>query len=109
KAEEIRFLLTTGEARALVYHAAFAPLVAEVRADLPLIQISDDSGNPLLPGALDYETWLAAETDAPLDLPYSPDDLYLIFTGATRTPCGRRSSASASTRCRSSATRSRSR
>jgi acyl-CoA synthetase (AMP-forming)/AMP-acid ligase II len=83
KAEEILFLLTTGEARALIYHATFAPVVAEIRRDLPLIQVPDDSGNALLPGALDYETWLAAETDQALDLPYSPDDLYIIFTGGT--------------------------
>src|SRR5206468_1485988 len=48
KAEEMVHLLGTGEARAIVYHAAFAPLVAEVRRDLPplrhLIQLRDDSG-----------------------------------------------------------------
>ena len=87
KAEEMVHLLGTGEARAIVYHAALAPLVAEVRRDLPLlrhlIQLPDDSGNAPLPGAIDYEAWLAAESDEPLDLPYTPDDLYIIFTGGT--------------------------
>ncbi len=87
KAEEMVHLLGTGEARAIVYHAAFAPLVAEVRRDLPvlrhLIQLPDDSGNALLPGAIDFEAWLAAESDEPLDLLYTPDDLYIIFTGGT--------------------------
>ncbi|HJQ84176.1 MAG TPA: AMP-binding protein, partial [Candidatus Binatia bacterium] len=87
KAEEIVYLLATGAARALVYHAAFAPLVAEVRRDVPalrhLVQIADDSGNALLPGAVDYEAWLSAESEEPLDLPYSADDLYIIFTGGT--------------------------
>jgi 3-oxocholest-4-en-26-oate---CoA ligase len=87
KADEVRYLLNAAAARALVYHAAFAPMVAEVRGDLPdlrhLIQIADDSGHPLLPGAIDYEAWVAAESDAPLDLPYSADDLYVLFTGGT--------------------------
>jgi acyl-CoA synthetase (AMP-forming)/AMP-acid ligase II len=87
KAEEIVYLLRNADARALVFHAAFAPLVAEVRAELsdvgPLIQIPDDSGNALLPGAVDYERWLGAESDDPLELPYSADDLYIIYTGGT--------------------------
>jgi len=87
KAEEIRFLLTTGGTRALVYHATFAPLVAEVQRDVPglgpLIHIPDESGNAPLPGALDYETWIGGESDERLDLPYTPDDLYIIFTGGT--------------------------
>ena len=86
-AEELRYLLETSGARLIVYHAAFAPMLAAVRAGLPqlehLIQVADDSGNALLPGAVDYEAWLAAESDAPLDLPYSPDDLYVLFTGGT--------------------------
>ncbi len=85
--DELRYVLETSASRAIVYHAAFAPQLAEVRRALPklehLIQIRDDSGNALLPGAVDYEDWLGAESDAPLDLPYSADDLYIIFTGGT--------------------------
>src|SRR5919198_2302052 len=36
-ADELRYVLATSDARALVYHAAFAPLVAEVRDDLPAL------------------------------------------------------------------------
>jgi acyl-CoA synthetase (AMP-forming)/AMP-acid ligase II len=86
-ADELRYVLATSDARAIVYHAAFAPLLAEVLHDLPalrhLIQVADESGNALLPGAVDYEGWLAAETADPIDLPYSPDDLYVLFTGGT--------------------------
>jgi 3-oxocholest-4-en-26-oate---CoA ligase len=86
-ADELRFVLTQAAAPAIVYHAAFAPLLEAVRGDLPalrhLIQVRDDSGHALLPGAIDYEDWLAAESDEPLDLPYSADDLYIIFTGGT--------------------------
>jgi acyl-CoA synthetase (AMP-forming)/AMP-acid ligase II len=86
-AEELRWVLATSEARAIIYHAVFAPRLAEVLGDLPalrhLIQVRDDSGNALLPGAVDYEEWLAAERPAPLDIPRSPDDLYVLFTGGT--------------------------
>ncbi|MEV5652017.1 acyl-CoA synthetase [Nocardia sp. NPDC052254] len=83
---ELRHLLTDAGATALVYHAAFAPVLAQVLPDLPqlkvLIQIADDSGSELLDGAVDYET-VIAET-APRQLPEpSPDDLYVLYTGGT--------------------------
>ena len=87
KAEELRHVLETGDARAIVYHAAFAPTLAAVRDQLPhlrhLIQVDDRSGEPLLPGAVDYETWVAAASDSLPDLPYSADDLYVLYTGGT--------------------------
>src|SRR5262249_32893606 len=52
---ELTYLLNNSAARALVYHATFAPIVAKVRGDLPglelLIQVADSSGQPLLDGA----------------------------------------------------------
>ena len=85
-ADELHYLLDNAECRALVYHAAFAPTLAEVRDRLPgldmLIQVADDSGNDLLPGAVDYETVLA-EAPPTLDVRPSPDDLYILYTGGT--------------------------
>ncbi|MDA2894496.1 acyl-CoA synthetase [Mycolicibacterium sp. BiH015] len=84
---ELQYLLSDSGATALLYHAAFAPRLAEVRADLPalkvLIQIADNSGNELLPGAVDYESIVA---DGPAEAPPvepSPDDLYVLYTGGT--------------------------
>jgi fatty-acyl-CoA synthase len=86
-AEELRYVLAQADARAIVYHAAFAPTLAAVRDQLPalehLVYVPDDSGNDPLPGSLEYERLLAGEPDAPLDLPYSEDDLYVLFTGGT--------------------------
>ncbi|MGB3354153.1 MAG: acyl-CoA synthetase [Mycobacterium sp.] len=84
---ELQYLLSDSGASALLYHAAFAPRLAEVLADLPqlkvLIQIADDSGNDLLPGAVDYESIVATgPADAPPVQP-SPDDLYVLYTGGT--------------------------
>ena len=83
---ELQYLLADSGATALIYHAAFAPRVAEVLPDLPqlrvLIQIADDSGNALLDGAVDYES--AIESAPPLpSVEHSPDDLYVLYTGGT--------------------------
>ena len=85
-ADELLYLLENSQARALVYHEAFAPTLAEVLDRLPrlevLLQVADGSGNELLPGAVDYETALAG-TDPDLDVQPSPDDLYILYTGGT--------------------------
>jgi fatty-acyl-CoA synthase len=86
-AEELDYVLRTATARAVVYHAAFAPTLAAVRDRLPdlahLIVVPDDSGNAPLPDSIDYETFVAAGSADALDLPYSPDDLYVLYTGGT--------------------------
>ena len=55
--EELLYLLADSQARALIYSAEFAPHVQAVRGRLPnlqvLIQVADDSGNELLPDAVD--------------------------------------------------------
>ncbi|MDT5225644.1 MAG: 3-oxocholest-4-en-26-oate---CoA ligase [Mycobacterium sp.] len=84
---ELQYLLADAGATALVYHATFAPRVAEILPDLPqlrvLIQIADGSGNELLDGAVDYEDALASvAADAP-PVQHSPDDLYVLYTGGT--------------------------
>ncbi len=84
---ELQYLLADAGASALIYHSAFAPRVAEIRADLPqlrvLIQIADDSGNELLEGAVDYETVIASHSPQPPPVQHSPDDLYVLYTGGT--------------------------
>ncbi len=54
--EELLYLLTDARTKALVYHAEFAPRVAAIRDRLPdlrvLVQVADESGNALLPGAV---------------------------------------------------------
>ncbi|MFD4459709.1 acyl-CoA synthetase [Nocardia sp. NPDC058480] len=84
---ELQHLLADAGATALVYHATFAPRVAEIRSELPhlrvLIQIADDSGNDLLDGAVDYETIIATTEPVVLPVTASPDDLYVLYTGGT--------------------------
>jgi fatty-acyl-CoA synthase len=86
-ADELSYLLADAGATAVLYHAAFAPTLAEVLPSLPavrvLIQVADESGNELLPGALDYEELLAGASPEPPAVTPSPDDLYILYTGGT--------------------------
>ncbi len=86
-ADELISLLADADAKAIIYHAHFAPAIAAIRSSLPslvtLIQVADSSGEPLLDGALDYETLLANSSPERPDLEWSPDDLYMVYTGGT--------------------------
>jgi acyl-CoA synthetase (AMP-forming)/AMP-acid ligase II len=85
--EELRYLLDDSDCAALVYEARYAPTLARLRDRLPklrvLLQVADESGEPLLPGALDYEAALAAAPATPPPVVPSPDDLYILYTGGT--------------------------
>ncbi len=84
---ELLYLLTDARTRGLIYHASFAPRLAAVLPKLPaqalLLQVDDGSGEPLLPGARDYETALAGASDAPPPVTPTEDDLYILYTGGT--------------------------
>jgi len=84
--EELIYLFENADAKAVIFHACFAPTLARIRQSLPQVrlwlQVEDGSGEPLLEGALDYEAALAsASPTPPRDL--SPDDLYVLYTGGT--------------------------
>ena len=84
---ELVYLLDNAKARALVYSAEFAPRVAAIRDRLPhlefLIQVADHTGQPLLPGAVDYESIVATPPPASGMPTPSGDDLYILYTGGT--------------------------
>ncbi len=89
-AEELEYLLRDAGARAIVFHSTFAPVLDDVRGRLPeltvLLQVDDGSGEPLLDGAEWYEEALAGasgDLDPELVASWSPDDLYMLYTGGT--------------------------
>ncbi len=87
-ADELVYLLDNASADAVMYHARFAPTLAQAleKAQLPpipLIHVDDGSGNDPLPGAVRYEDLLASVSDEPLYIALSPDDLYVLYTGGT--------------------------
>ncbi|MCW2765524.1 MAG: Long-chain-fatty-acid--CoA ligase [Nocardioides sp.] len=85
--EELLYLLVDADTKALVYHAEFAPRVAAIRDRLPdlrvLIQVADESGHDLLPGAVAYDE--VVRTPAPAAGMPTPtaDDLFILYTGGT--------------------------
>lgn len=85
--EELLYLLADAKTDGLVYHAEFAPQVAALREQVPglglLVQVADDSGNALLPGAVDYESVVAMPPPAGgMPVP-DGDDLFIMYTGGT--------------------------
>jgi fatty-acyl-CoA synthase len=85
-AEELRYLLSDSAAKAVVVNSMYAPTLGEVLADLPniglIVQVADESGNEMLPGAVAYEEFVEAQDPRSLE-ECSPDDLYLLYTGGT--------------------------
>jgi len=80
-------ILRDADARALIFHSRFAKRVEKIAPMLPrltvLLQVEDGSGAPLVSGAREYEEAIAsASADRP-DLEWSPDDLYMTYTGGT--------------------------
>ncbi|WP_209713453.1 acyl-CoA synthetase [Marmoricola sp. OAE513] len=83
--EELIYLLNDAAPTALVFHAEFAPRVAALLDKVPslrvLIQVADETGNALLPGAVDYETVVSTPA-VPLPEPLG-EDAFLLYTGGT--------------------------
>ena len=90
RADELAYVLGDSAARVVVYHATFAPTLAEVVPRLPavelLVHVDDDSGNEPLEGAVPYEAWLGSAgpvLPSGLEKSWSGDDLYVCYTGGT--------------------------
>ncbi|MFV2172180.1 AMP-binding protein [Actinomadura sp. LOL_016] len=86
--DELAQLFGDARPRAILYHARFAGQVERVvkRLDEPplLLQVADDSGTPLAPGALDYDGALAgASAEPPPGVRPGADDLQILYTGGT--------------------------
>jgi 3-oxocholest-4-en-26-oate---CoA ligase len=82
--KEVGSLLVDLDARAVVYHRRFGPLLAAAcdLSSLELIDVDDGTGIDPLPGSTNFETVTRTPVHAPLPVP-SPDDLYLVCTGGT--------------------------
>ncbi len=84
--EELIYLLDNSDAQALIFQAAYIDRIDAIRNQLKdircLIQVDDDSGNPLLDGAIAYEDAIAGATPMPR-IERKLDDLYMLYTGGT--------------------------
>lgn len=90
-AAELAYLLEDSAAAAVIVHDAFTPMLADALeriADGPrlILAVADGSERVQLPGMVDYEEALAAadpDLDDQLVQSWSPDDVYLCYTGGT--------------------------
>lgn len=86
QADELVYLLDNSDSTAVVYHSSYAPRIREIRERLPnlrlLVQVADDSDEPLLEGALAYEEVIATADPMPFE-PGQYDDRYMLYTGGT--------------------------
>ncbi len=91
--DELVPLFADQRARAVVFHATFAPIIERITPRLPtldlLVQVEDDSGRDLARGAHWYHELLRDQPSTPPPVSPSPDDLYVLCTGGTTgTPKG---------------------
>lgn len=86
--EELYYLLNDADVKAIVFERQFAPLLAASKASLPQLTTYvaiEDGSNAALDGldAVDYATVAAQQSEEPLTVDRSADDLYVLYTGGT--------------------------
>jgi acyl-CoA synthetase (AMP-forming)/AMP-acid ligase II len=86
--DELRYLFVDADLVGVIYHRQFAPRVAAVTGECPLLAwhlaVEDGSGEPIDEiGGDEYEAVLAASSPELAFGPRSSDDPYVIYTGGT--------------------------
>jgi len=86
--EELQYLLNDADVKAIVFERQFGPLLMGVKNKLPTLRhyiVVEDGSNASLAGldAAAYHTVMAQQTDMPLHIERSGDDLYVLYTGGT--------------------------
>ena len=88
-AEELAYVLADSDSEVVVVERGFLPTLASIRDRLPMLRhvvvIEDGTArdDSVYPEAVEYETALAAEGGAALDIQRDPGDLYILYTGGT--------------------------
>ena len=83
--EELWYLLDNSDAEALVFHSSLGERVARVIDRLPKLKLLvevDDGGAGQVPGAVAYESLIAAHDPMPR-LTRDEGDIYMLYTGGT--------------------------
>ncbi len=86
KEEELVYLLNNADAEALFFQAAYADRIETIRDQLEkvtcFVQVPDETGAPLLKGALDFDEVVSGASPMPR-IDRKEDDLYMLYTGGT--------------------------
>ncbi|HEY5013925.1 MAG TPA: acyl-CoA synthetase [Acidimicrobiia bacterium] len=82
--EELVYLLDNSDAEALLFHGSLSEHVAKTAGRTPKLKllVQVDDGAPLIDGAVEYESLLAAH-DPMERVERSGDDYYFLYTGGT--------------------------
>jgi 3-oxocholest-4-en-26-oate---CoA ligase len=85
--EELRYLLADADAKAVIFHREFSPMLSGLRGALPaltgFVAVDDASGAPIPRDVARYESALAGASATRDFAPRSADDLYILYTGGT--------------------------
>jgi 3-oxocholest-4-en-26-oate---CoA ligase len=85
--DELRYLLTNADLKAIVHQREFSPLVATLLPELPelrhVVVIEDGTTVEPTPGAIPYEDALAGQSEVRDFGARSGNDLYILYTGGT--------------------------
>ncbi len=86
KEEELVYLLNNADAEAVIFQSSYADRIDTIRHELNdvrcFIQVDDESGNPLIDGAVAYEDAIA-DTDPMPRIDRKVEDVYMLYTGGT--------------------------
>ncbi|MGJ7503287.1 AMP-binding protein [Variovorax sp. ZT5P49] len=82
EAAENRYVLDAFDCNCLIFHSNYAPLVEQMRADLPKVTtlVCLDKAQPFAPS---LDQWLGDADDAPIDVPVVDDVAMIAGTGGT--------------------------
>jgi 3-oxocholest-4-en-26-oate---CoA ligase len=84
RAEELRYLFANADSAAVIHGAEFAPIVHEVRGEVPTLKLTvavEDGSGADSAGSVPYAELLAHEPGGPW--PRSEDDYLISYTGGT--------------------------
>jgi 3-oxocholest-4-en-26-oate---CoA ligase len=86
--DELRYLLTDADAKAVLFHREFAPKLAAIRDQLPMLEtfVVVDDVEAAAATAIDAVAYEDALADASRERDFgvrSADDLYVLYTGGT--------------------------
>ena len=85
--DELRYLLTNADLKAIVHQREFSRLVAALLPELPelrhVVVVEDGTDVEPTPGAIAYEDALAGQSEVRDFGPRSGEDLYILYTGGT--------------------------